>query len=1126
LALANQPDGDVDSNCAQQPGDPMNAAVRRMKAALVLAALAVSLASQGQSSLPVRVALVSSCTGGVAENELALATAALSKEPGVTLVERSEVERVLQEQHLQRCGLSDPRQAVATGKILGVEVFATVESYGVSNQTLGFVIFDAGTGAKLWDAFLPGRNANETAAGIVTMVREACAKRRPSGSPSRTVCLLTVRNLGLPREWDSACDAAGRMLERRLLNSPDVTVLERRRLEQINLERTLPGATAASLQSSLVLLELEVARVDHTNRLKGTVFLTDSAGKVLNQVEATLSTSVPGDLVEALLPGVLKALKAASPSGGRDLNNEAQRFFSESQFLWSDGDHAGALQMAEAAAALDDISARIQIQLAKCLADRANELLKTSDVRSSLPFAERALELCRRVRVAAAAPGKTLDPDLPAVEDLLSTKVSLYPGKGYWDQCIALFQKQDAETRSQLLAFQHQLRELVMQWELQRWRSSVTNRATMREYASQMDFLLANAEKLAPSSEVWTADLMVMMSGWLDVFWQYRLGWGGWSLEYSRPMARLACQANGCARKGPRPLDWELQPRDVERFGELFQRMETHKDPIIQCYGRIGKVGLAWRGQTNLNHASLPEYQAAKEFIREKLDYLRHGAANDYHMLAYTAARDLIDIVPDAKFRRQEHRELFEFMMERRDVSYWTASMVIDPMAWRFGQYHFYPATFPFELVGYQQQEYPELLANADRVLNLYNSTNRQDVDATTYSFATGSFEREVAGMRKWIYDRRPELAPAALEKPWTKATTLFAVQGSGWYGLIRSVVVVRDSAFVLLFQPLNGSNSATCLQVPLDGAPPRRLGDVRLGKSNVDQLLEVVVADHVLYVGDRTLGIYGLPLDGGPIRKINQDSGLLSSHVDAFTVANGKIYAMLNEGHFVAYDLKSNRCETLASKRSREKRSPLDDISPGFEILTLISDPARHRVLFTTRFNERKNCFPPIGLWQIDTETHRIKQLLELYYPPRWAALNDPDHLLLECLRNETESSCTPPFDSVLSYDLASDSTRVLWTFQKGRSVGPTLPGDPRTIRREMFTSPPYLLVDDWLWLVCRGHARLSLSTGENKEFLPPDKVQDAGRPWWHHLHQLNDGKQILAADDGHLWLLTLAHK
>ena len=100
-------------------------------------------------------------------------------------------------------------------------------------------------------------------------------------------------------------------------------------------------------------------------------------------------------------------------------------------------------------------------------------------------------------------------------------------------------------------------------------------------------------------------------------------------------------------------------------------------------------------------------------------------------MLAYAAARDLIDITPDPNFRRQEHRELFEFMMQRRDVSFWTASMMIDPMAWRFAQYHFYPATFPFELAGYQPPEYPELLANAERVLNLYNSTNRQDVDAT-----------------------------------------------------------------------------------------------------------------------------------------------------------------------------------------------------------------------------------------------------------------------------------------------------------------------------------------------------------------------------------------------------------
>jgi hypothetical protein len=76
-----------------------------------------------------RVALVSTCGGEAGQNVLALADAVLSAETNIVLVERREVERVLDEQKLTRCGLSDSAQALAVGKLLGVEVFATLETF-------------------------------------------------------------------------------------------------------------------------------------------------------------------------------------------------------------------------------------------------------------------------------------------------------------------------------------------------------------------------------------------------------------------------------------------------------------------------------------------------------------------------------------------------------------------------------------------------------------------------------------------------------------------------------------------------------------------------------------------------------------------------------------------------------------------------------------------------------------------------------------------------------------------------------------------------------------------------------------------------------------------------------------
>ena len=59
-----------------------------------------------------RVALVSTCGGDAEADVLALAEAKLSQQPGIELVERREVERVLQEQKLVKSYLRDSNQTI------------------------------------------------------------------------------------------------------------------------------------------------------------------------------------------------------------------------------------------------------------------------------------------------------------------------------------------------------------------------------------------------------------------------------------------------------------------------------------------------------------------------------------------------------------------------------------------------------------------------------------------------------------------------------------------------------------------------------------------------------------------------------------------------------------------------------------------------------------------------------------------------------------------------------------------------------------------------------------------------------------------------------------------------------
>ena len=90
-----------------------------------------------------RVALVSTCGGKAGEELLTLAVVKLSAGPGIEVLERRNVERVLDEQKLLRCGRSEAAPALVVGRILGVEVFASLETVAGEKDARGLVVYDA-----------------------------------------------------------------------------------------------------------------------------------------------------------------------------------------------------------------------------------------------------------------------------------------------------------------------------------------------------------------------------------------------------------------------------------------------------------------------------------------------------------------------------------------------------------------------------------------------------------------------------------------------------------------------------------------------------------------------------------------------------------------------------------------------------------------------------------------------------------------------------------------------------------------------------------------------------------------------------------------------------------------------
>ena len=354
-----------------------------------------------------RVALVSNSEADAVAQVLDLAVVRLAEREEVHVLERRQIAAVLEEQKLAFSALVDPVQSIRAGKLLSVDVFAVLQAGGgVDGGELvsGLVVYEAQTGVRLWDRTIGGRGVEDVADAVAQGVGGALDKRGSRRGTTRTVSLVSVRNADLPRDMDSVCEAAAALLERQVLRSPDIAVLERSRLVYVNRERQLPtGALHEKLRKSLFLLDLELSRGEKPKQVRATVLLSDAGHTSCGKVTVTGTARKLVKLAAKLAEALLKQLRVAPAEPAGSPAREARRFAVEAKLYRSHGQHSLAARAAEAAFALQP-SLEYQAQLSRLLLDdaplptsrrKSREPDTAGVVRRSLGVVRRAIELRR-----------------------------------------------------------------------------------------------------------------------------------------------------------------------------------------------------------------------------------------------------------------------------------------------------------------------------------------------------------------------------------------------------------------------------------------------------------------------------------------------------------------------------------------------------------------------------------------------------------------------------------------------------------------------------------------------------------------------------------------------------------
>ena len=684
-----------------------------------------------------RVALASAGGGDAGKDVLMLADVQLGRDPTVTLLDRREVERVLQEQKLTLSGFADSAPALAVGKILRVEVFVVLEMPSQDREPIGLVAFDAQTGVRLQDIALPKRGVEETAQKVADAVKAACAKRNRRPDALQSVCLLSVRNADLPRAMDIRCQAVGRLLERSLTRSEGIAVLERKRLEHVNKENALPTASAGgNLPASLLIIDLQVGRGAEGRGLRGTAFISKAGGKRLAEVHA----AVPGEDIQALADAMqtelLKALHAAAAPTAGDRVAEASRFCREARILRGQINPFAALAAAESAYALNPSDRENLRQLELALHVSAVRLIHGATAAEGFALASRSIDIRKEGFRLASEPGK------PAVEYMLGISVD---DPGLQTACHASampIEHWPAEARPAVQDFREKYHRHVVQRLTHLAADSEQDEGVFVNFLWQWDSsLLADA---ASNGHEYVADLTTIFGRLFD----------SWKKTANGPLSHVS----GSNINQPLcffvldahpPRHYQLTPQDYEGLRPILESMRRHPVRLVQDYGAWGEIWLAQKLQR-----SGPSLDELKALVHKNIEQPGMTPANQARENHYLAMLDALRYLKlDNAQRRREHIELLNFMLDRHEMVRRVVEAALSA-----------PAA--------NRQEAEQLIALIDRTVAVLDGGVPEIPGAPGYVVA--AIRKELGDWRARIEASWPEFARATpLSVPWKQVRPL-----------------------------------------------------------------------------------------------------------------------------------------------------------------------------------------------------------------------------------------------------------------------------------------------------------------------------------------------------------------
>lgn len=1055
-----------------------------------------------------RVALIATTLNADSEKYLDVATAELTARGGLELVERQAIRQVLGEQAL---ALQQDASGVAVGQLLRADLVGVLETTPDGKEAGGFAVLDTATGASYWNQGLDQTGVDEVAGEIVKGLSAALEKRSRAGALG-TVCVLGARNAEFPRSMDVFCETVAYLLDRHLVANPALATLDRRRLETVVSENALPGveSKSAALRASLRLVELDFRRGAADGDVKVLARVTDAGGALIAQPEVAgpQDAAELAEQLQAALSEVLHAAPLATATGDRAA--EANRFRTQGKILWDRELHEAGMRAYDAAYALNPGTDKQLAEYVDRLLHRAYDYSLEGRVEQTLEHVGRALDIedrhgVRRKYMAEfgrdyvlstlsrCKPGLAADAALTADYDGLRrrylAKVGLTDAAGTPSSATL-----DAEsaTRSNVGgvpvyyadSFSPQLRFPV--------NAALALSRDAAEFFQLLDVRLepwlAREADPAQSHDAGIITTIDNLCGTeLHYVWQSR-GYVPFDAAYAQGLRAMAAR-------------FRAHPRKVVQFeGAYFEN-------------RID-LEVAMRSSSAL----APEELGARvaELIDLALGIVAPPAnlpAGDEAVVYEMAARaaKLLDFPnrQTTKYGRScdELRRVAEAMIDFGRLSGPVLATLLDSEA-------------DFET--YRLPVLRRLKIACEAGTCVWLSVSKKEIDeylkalpAETAPAPTGS-----AAVLNWELPAREAFQFRQVG---------LCVQGEeAWFAFAgKEPGASRNDGAVIDVLRIDVDSGRA---VPLARIQPRTCWvsqyiNARAARGCEGDFVEgAVPAGGRLWIATSGDGLFGVSLDGvGEPVHVGMAEGLPSDVIHSVAAVGDTLYfgcgQLGTEGYLAAYDLANGRCAVLASTMRASPETPLDSLSGGFRLRSIMPDAPRNRLLLVV---DHGDLAPATGLWEYRLDPKTFRQIRQMDRPAHSVDVDAAGKLWIYPLCRNAYRPVREKdgWYGAVEFDPETDGARLVFA-SKNKGAGPELPVRTDTRIYPNLHHAGAMVAEGWLYhfasVVVNGTEglelrRVSLATREVQ-------VLDAGMflgnvYYLGRMHWLPNRKTLLVGD------------